>query len=162
MSDLTTAELTALAQTYAADPASWVPHVRVDPGRRACHRLLEAPNATVWLLCWMPGQETGFHDHDGASGAVAVARGTVVEQRLRLGGAPSTRTATEGDCFGFEGFVIHNVGHGAGAPAVTIHAYSPALRRMGAYDVGPDGELRRRALDEEVELGDERPLVMQP
>lgn len=153
MSELSTTELITLAQSYAADPDSWAPHVRADTEHRACHRLLEAEHATVWLLCWMPGQETGFHDHDGAAGAVAVVRGAVVEQRLRLGGAPAARTARAGDAFSFEGCVIHNVGHAAGAPAVTIHAYSPQLVRMGAYAFDEDGELRRKAFDE-------RPLVL--
>jgi hypothetical protein len=47
---------------------------------------------------------------------------------------------------------IHRVVHAAGEPAVTIHVYSPALRRMGAYAFGDEGELRRQALDEDVEL----------
>lgn len=160
MSELTTAELTALAQSYAADPPSWEPLVRVDTERRACHRLLDAPNATVWLLCWMPGQETGFHDHDGASGAVIVVHGAVTEERLRIGGSPSRRLARAGETFSFGGSVIHSVAHAEGGPAVTIHAYSPQLRRMGAYELGSDGTLRRKALDEEFELGDERPLVL--
>lgn len=160
MSTLSTDELLALAQRLAADPSVWEPHVRLDAERRACHPLVRSAEATIWLLCWTPGQETGFHDHDGAAGAVAVVRGSVVEQRLRLGGSPSEREVGMGGSFAFEGWAIHNVRHGSGEPAVTIHAYSPALRRMGAYDFGPDGELRRRALDEEVELGDERPLVL--
>src|SRR5204863_295726 len=84
-------------------------------------------------LCWMPGQETGFHDHDGAAGAVAVVAGEVVEQRLRLGAEPRRRTAGVGDAFTFDGSVIHNVGHSAGTPAVTVHAYSPRLVRMGVW-----------------------------
>ena len=31
---------------------------------------------------------------------------------------------------------------------------------MGQYEFDADGELRRKALDEEIELGDERPLVL--
>jgi Cysteine dioxygenase type I len=62
-----------------------------DPGRRTFHPLRRDPDVTVWLICWMPGHDTGFHDHDGAAGAVAagavaVARGRVVEERLRLDG----------------------------------------------------------------------------
>ena len=38
---------------------------------------------------------------------------------------------------------IHRVLHAATGPAVTIHAYSPPLTRMGAYSVGPGGELER-------------------
>jgi len=31
----------------------------------------------VWLLCWMPGDDTGWHDHDTSSGAVRVVRGSI-------------------------------------------------------------------------------------
>jgi hypothetical protein len=37
-------------------------------------------------------------------------------------------------------------------PAVTIHAYSPPLWRMGTYTVSPDGELRRRSISYVEEL----------
>ncbi|HEY5431383.1 MAG TPA: hypothetical protein VIK04_19870 [Solirubrobacteraceae bacterium] len=35
---------------------------------------------------------------------------------------------------------------------MTIHAYSPPLRRTGAYRVGDDGALERESLNFEVEL----------
>lgn len=159
MNVLDAAQLRELAASFAADRTSWEPFVRADAGRRVCHPLLRAPNATVWLLCWMPGQQTGFHDHDGAAGAVCVVRGRVVEERLRLGTTPLRRVLRAGDRLAFSGSTIHCVGHAAGAPAVTVHAYSPALTRMGAYDVDATGELRRRALDEDIELGHDEVLV---
>ena len=42
------------------------------------------------------------------------------------------------------------------APAVSIHAYSPPLWRMGAYSVAPDGTLRRESISYAEEL---RPVV---
>jgi hypothetical protein len=36
--------------------------------------------------------------------------------------------------------------------AVTIHLYSPPLRRMGAYEVLEDGRLARRSIAAEQEL----------
>jgi len=38
------------------------------------------------------------------------------------------------------------------APAVSIHAYSPPLWRMGAYSVEPDGTLRRESISYAEEL----------
>ena len=38
---------------------------------------------------------------------------------------------------------------------MTLHAYSPPLWRMGAYDVAPDGTLRRHSMSYAEEL---RPL----
>jgi predicted metal-dependent enzyme (double-stranded beta helix superfamily) len=155
-------ELAELAGGYAADRDLWLPHVRVDAERRACHPLLRSPLATVWLLCWMPGQDTGFHDHDGAAGAVAVVAGRVLEERLQVGGEPLRQAHGAGTVFGFGSSVIHRVAHAEGWPAVTIHAYSPALRRMGAYTVEPSGELRRHALDEDVELRADAELAAPP
>jgi|SRR5215207_5178781 predicted metal-dependent enzyme (double-stranded beta helix superfamily) len=52
------------------------------------------------------------------------------------------------------GFHDHDLSSGA-VPAVTIHAYSPPLWRMGAYEVGERGELRRHSVSYAEEL---RPL----
>jgi hypothetical protein len=38
------------------------------------------------------------------------------------------------------------------ALAVSIHAYSPPLWRMGAYDIDADGSLRRRSIAYDEEL----------
>jgi len=40
-------------------------------------------------------------------------------------------------------------------PAVTVHAYSPPLWRMGAYEIEPGGALRRHSISYAEEL---RPL----
>ena len=42
--------------------------------------------------------------------------------------------------------------HAGTAPAVTLHAYSPPLRRMGAYRVEPGGVLQRHPLAKDEEL----------
>ena len=48
------------------------------------------------------------------------------------------------------------VTHACTAPATTLHAYSPPLRRMGAYLVQPGGALERHPLAKNQEL---RPLT---
>ena len=83
---------------------------------------------------------------------MAVVQRQVVEERLRLNGPPSERAAGPGDSFGFEPDDIHRVRHAGGPPAVTIHVYTPPLRRQGAYLVEPDGTLRRQALSYVEEL----------
>jgi hypothetical protein len=50
---------------------------------------------------------------------------------------------------------IHRVQHVGDGPATTIHAYSPPLWRMGAYEVGDGGRLRRHSISYAEEL---RPL----
>jgi hypothetical protein len=51
---------------------------------------------------------------------------------------------------------IHRVTHAGTTPATTVHAYSPPLRRMGAYLIQPGGTLERHPLAKNQEL---RPLT---
>ena len=145
-------DLHALARSFGGDEAAWAPFVRHDAERRSFHKLLDGDAATVWLICWMPGHDTGLHDHDGSSGAVHVVAGAVLEQRLLASGAPESRLVLAGGHFDFGPDTVHRVRHAGSAPAVTIHAYSPPLRGMGAYSADPDGVLRRRQVAEDVEL----------
>ena len=57
-------------------------------------------DVAAWLICWMDEQDTGFHDHDVSSGAVAVVSGSVREDRLVLG-APPSRAFAAGEAFSF-------------------------------------------------------------
>jgi hypothetical protein len=66
----------------AAQPASWRDIVRFDAGRRWYGRLELTDEHEVWLLSWLPGQETGFHDHGEAVGAFAVASGRLRERTV--------------------------------------------------------------------------------
>ena len=158
--DLTGEELRAVATATAERRALWSAHVHHDPEQRTYAELHRDAHLDVWLICWSEDHDTGFHDHDVSAGAVAVIAGSVREERLglRLGGAarePSTRTVGAGSSFSFGATDIHRVLHAGEGPAVTIHAYSPPLLRMGAYVVEDDGTLRRHAISYEEEL---RPL----
>jgi hypothetical protein len=82
----------------------------------------------------MNDHDTGYHDHDLSAGAVAVTAGAVREERLVLGGAPAARTVSTGGSFTFGPADIHRVSHAGSEPAVTLHAYSPPLWRMGSYE----------------------------
>ena len=144
--ELTRPALRALVDELAADPARWADLVRHDPSRRIFEPLLDEPAVEAWLICWMPGHDTGFHDHDLSSGAVTVVSGIVREERLRLGGHVSSEIFGAGTTFDFTSSDIHRVTHEGAGPAVTLHAYSPRLRRMGAYAVAGDGALRRHSL----------------
>jgi hypothetical protein len=103
----------------------------------------------------MPGHDTGFHDHDLSSGAVTVVSGSVQEERLGIGIEVRSSIYTPGDTFDFSSSEIHRVTHSGEHAAVTLHAYSPRLRRMGAYAVARDGALQRHPLSYGEEL---RPL----
>lgn len=153
--DLTESELITVANDLAARPELWTECVSHDPEHRTYERLLRDEYLDVWLLCWSRDHDTGFHDHDLSAGAVAVAAGSVREERLVLGrpiDSPISRVAAAGSSFAFGAADIHRVLHAGEGPAVTIHAYSPPLTRMGSYTVEPTGQLRRHAVSCEEEL----------
>ena len=122
---------------------------------RYSERLLLTADLEIWLR-WDPtrpaGHDTGFHDHDRSGGTVVVLEGAVREDRLVVGGPPTTQVVRAGESFSFEAADIHRVTHVEGAPAVTIHAYSPPLHAMGAYDVTDEGRLRRTPLSAATSL----------
>ena len=159
--DLDRDELLAVATADREPRRSSGPRTsRHDPTQRTYEQLLRDEHLDVWLLCWSQDHDTGFHDHDLSAGAVAVDRRAAVrEERLALGRGASTRRSPArrppGRRSRFGASDIHRVLHAGGEPAVTIHAYSPPLVRMGSYMVEPDGELRRHAISYEEEL---RPL----
>ena len=156
MSELSAHELEAVVRRLAANPEHWRHLVRHDPDQRTYVELHRDDQLAVWLICWMDDHDTGFHDHDLSAGAVAVVDGAVAEDRLVLGGEPATHVFEQGAAFSFTAADIHRVRHAGEAPAVTIHAYSPPLWRMGAYEILPGGELRRHSLSYAEEL---RPLA---
>lgn len=152
--DLQPAELLAAAAALAGRPELWqhlVDH-RVD--ERFYIRLRRDHHLEAWLICWMPSQDTGLHDHDRSGGAVHVATGTVAEERMVLGrGGLDTVEYPSGSGFCFDASRIHNVRHTGAGPAISIHLYSPPLWRMGYYEVSDDGRLARHAATYVDELG---------
>ena len=149
---LTPGELREYAAALAAQPERWAARVRHDPHARIYEQLELGEHVEAWLICWMDDHDTGFHDHDVSAGAVAVVSGAVREDRLVLGDRPTWRVAQAGEVFGFEAHDIHRVLHVGEAPAVTIHVYSPPLRRMGAYEVAAGGRLARHSISHAEEL----------
>jgi len=150
--DLSPPELVAFVAELACRPDLWVDGVRHDADQRRYNELLCDEHLTAWLICWMADHDTGFHDHDASAGAVAVVRGAVREERLTLAGSGRGRAYRAGEAFSFSAMDIHRVRHAGSTPAVTLHAYSPPLQRMGAYVIGEDGVLARRGMSTDEEL----------
>ncbi|HEX8054484.1 MAG TPA: cysteine dioxygenase family protein [Thermoleophilaceae bacterium] len=150
--DLSRLELRDLVHDLAGRPELWAHLVRHDPSERVYCELLRDDHVAVYLICWMDDHDTGYHDHDVSAGALAVASGQVREERLAIGNEPASTLAGPGDVLDFAPEDIHRVTHAGRLPAVTIHAYSPPLRGMGAYDIADDGRLRRHAQSYEEEL----------
>jgi hypothetical protein len=149
--DLDPEELRDLVATIAADPGSWAHLVGFDDDERVYASLHRDAHVDVWLLCWTPRNDTGWHDHDVSSGAVAVVAGELVENNLTVA-APAAETrvgAGRAFCFGPEH--IHRL-NGAVRGSVSVHAYSPPLWRMGQYAVSDTGVLRRVSVSYADEL----------
>ena len=152
MSVLDRAELRALVARIAAEPESWRGLVRHGTPERHFEQLWRDEHVDVWVITWTNGNDTGFHDHDVSGGAVAVVEGEIVEERLVVGGAPRRLHHVAGETFDFDASHVHRMHQDMAAPAVSIHAYSPPLWRMGAYSVEQDGTLRRESISYAEEL----------
>ena len=150
--DLDRLELRALVAQIAADPAQWRHLVRHTAAERTFEQLRRDQHVDVWVISWTSGSDTGFHDHDLSRGAVAVVDGEVIEERLVLGGPPRELLHRAGDVFDFDASHVHRMRQVRDLPAVSIHAYSPPLWRMGTYVVAPDGTLRRESISYAEEL----------
>jgi quercetin dioxygenase-like cupin family protein len=140
-----------LALELARAGDRWAHLVRHDPDQRVFAPLDAGPHAGAWLICWMPGHDTGFHDHDHSSGAVAVVAGQVREERIGADWQVRDTTYGPGEVFSFVSGNIHRMHHVGSEPAVSIHVYSPKLHVMGAYAFGTGG-MQRHLLGPDDEL----------
>jgi hypothetical protein len=144
-------ELADLVNTLADDPLRWRPHVAFSDEHRHYVCVHRDEHVDVWLLCWTASNDTGWHDHDVSSGAVRVVQGALHESNPRIGGDHLTVRVRDGESFSFGPEHIHRL-NGAIGGAVSIHAYSPPLCRMGQYEFTTDGLMRRVSVDYADEL----------
>jgi hypothetical protein len=70
--DLERPAMLQLAHEIVVEVELWRPFARHDAETRFYRQLYRDPNLDVWLICWVDGQQTGYHDHDRSSGAVCV------------------------------------------------------------------------------------------
>ena len=137
---LSPARLGQIVREIAAAEQSWQSIVRFSAERRWYRRLVLADDHEIWLLSWLPGQHTGFHDHGEARGAFAVAQGELRETLARPGQSRvRNRCAAAGSVTAFGGSHLHDVSNATTAPAVSVHAYSPPLTAMRRYEMTASG-----------------------
>jgi predicted metal-dependent enzyme (double-stranded beta helix superfamily) len=135
-------QLGEIVRRVAASPAEWITRVRLNPAGRWYEQIHLDASHEVWVISWLPGQETGFHDHGGASGAFSVVLGALQESRVP---DPSTarvlaKPVGSGTTRSFGPRYIHNVRNAAKASlAVSVHAYSPPLSAMTRYELTSGG-----------------------
>src|SRR3954452_5579867 len=154
-SSLVARDLEQMAIAIRDRPELWEPLLLADPVRRRYRLLFEDERTDVWVLSWMPGQSTGFHDHDVSDVGIAIAQGMIVERQLRLPAGATSLELRPGDTRRGAAGYIHSVAHGEGAPAVSIHCYSPPLMKVGQYRVDAGGVWSRDAEHGRRELVDE-------
>jgi hypothetical protein len=144
-------ELLGLVEHVAARRELWAAHVNPGATERTYAALHRDAAVDVWAIFWLPENDTGWHDHDTSGGAVHVVEGMLEEHALLLG-APERRTLHgPGASFAFTASHIHRLTC-AVPRAVSIHAYSPPLWRLGQYTVAPDGALHRLSVSYADEL----------
>ena len=138
---LNSRQLAAEVRRLTATPAEWVARVRLDPEGRWYERIIAGDGYEVWLISWLPGQSTGFHDHGGSAGAFGVVWGALDECVVPRSGRPALVTRVNaGDVRAFGPRYVHDVRNSAaGSVAVSVHAYSPPLSTMTRYDLTPSG-----------------------
>jgi predicted metal-dependent enzyme (double-stranded beta helix superfamily) len=138
---LTPQELAAKVRRLTASPAEWVARVRLDPEGRWYEQIPVDGTYELWLISWLPGQSTGFHDHGGANGAFGVVWGELDEHVIGSDVRGTTaRPVVAGTVRSFGPRHVHDVRNSAtGSVAVSVHAYSPPLSAMTRYDLTPVG-----------------------
>ncbi|GLZ76000.1 hypothetical protein Afil01_08070 [Actinorhabdospora filicis] len=127
-------DLADLAREYAAGPIE----PRFDAERRWFSRLAAEPDHEVWLLTWLPGQETELHDHGGSGGVFLVAEGVLNEEIVvadRDGVVLTGRDYARGSARRFGPRHVHRIRNTGTVPAVSVHVYEPRLTVMNRYDV---------------------------
>src|SRR3984885_11957796 len=105
--------------------------VRLRAEGRWYERLYQGPDYDIWVISWLPGQSTGFHDHGASSGAFVVATGILEEHHIDK----RPRVIHPGKPRAFGPDYAHDVRNVSLAPAISIHAYSPPLSDMNEYEL---------------------------
>ncbi len=123
-----------IARAYAADRTRWAHLLRYDPDERFAVRVEATDEQEVWLMSWLPGQETDDHDHGNATGAFTIVSGTLTEHVLHRG---ATLSLSAGQSRAFGPGYAHHVRNDGPDPAVSLHVYR-AVRTIRSIAGRPD------------------------
>jgi predicted metal-dependent enzyme (double-stranded beta helix superfamily) len=140
-------QLAEVVQRTVANSPEWLGRVRLNAAGRWYEQIHLDDVHEIWVISWLPGQETGFHDHGGSAGAFGLVWGTLMESRV-VGGTATGQVLAKpvgvGRMRSFGPRYIHNVRNGAkAAVAVSVHAYSPPLAEMTRYELTDGGLIKR-------------------
>jgi len=143
-------ELASIVSLFASSDG-WMDKVRLRTEHRWYERLYQGPDHDIWVISWLPGQSTGFHDHGESSGAFVVATGILEEHRV----GEQSRLIPPGNARAFGSDYAHDVRNVSLAPAISIHAYSPPLNEMNEYELDGSRLVRREPVFEEADTLDQ-------
>ncbi|UJW35779.1 cysteine dioxygenase family protein [Saccharothrix sp. AJ9571] len=136
-----------VALEYAHDRDRWRHLLRYDPDQRFSALIASDGEQEIWLMSWLPGQETDLHDHVESTGAFTVVSGSLTETVSRT--AADGRVVTEvhplvaGQSRVFAPGYVHHVHNPGGDPAISVHVYRSGGRAMRSYRPGfVDGPTR--------------------
>src|SRR6202040_380443 len=107
-------EIANIVSLFASSDG-WMEKVRLRAEGRWDERVYRAPDYDIWVISWLPGQSTGFHDHGASSGAFVVATG-ILEEHCVGEGARVIRPGRPG-AFGPD--YTHDVRNVSLAPAIS-------------------------------------------
>jgi rhodanese-related sulfurtransferase len=144
---LRTPEKLANIVSLFASSNGWMNRVRLRTDERWYERLYHGPDHDIWVISWLPGQSTDFHDHGESSGAFVVATGLLEE--YCPGVQPFAIHPGKPRAFGLD--YAHDVRNVSLAPAVSIHAYSPPLTDMNEYELDGGRLVQRECASERAE-----------
>ena len=135
--------LVKIATHLAQQRALWEPLVSYDPVARYHVRLAREQEFEAWLLTWLPGQGTEWHDHGGSAGAFITVRGVLTERHAEVGYGPPRiipdgRELVTGALRAFGSRHVHEVRNRGTEPAVSLHVYAPSLVEMHQYEAKDD------------------------
>jgi quercetin dioxygenase-like cupin family protein len=109
-----------IARAVAADRDRWARLLRYDPDERFAVLVEATGEQEIWLMSWLPGQESDRHDHGDAAGAFTVVSGVLTEHVLHRGVMVPV-SAGQSRVFG-PGYA-HHVRNNGSDPAVSLHVY---------------------------------------
>ncbi|CCH76652.1 Cysteine dioxygenase type I [Nostocoides japonicum T1-X7] len=138
-------DLAATAERLAATRDLWQPLVDFDPISRYYAQLTSDPDHEAWLLTWLPGQGTDWHDHGNSAGSFVVLQGHLTEELASSADVHGVRRILDrpgdlgpGSQRSFGHHYVHRVTNTSLDPAVSLHVYSPKLTTMRTYAVAGD------------------------
>jgi rhodanese-related sulfurtransferase len=147
-------ELANIVSQFASSDG-WIDKVRLRAEQRWYERLYHGPDYDLWVISWLPGQSTGFHDHGASSGAFVVATGILEEHSP----GERARVIHPGKPRAFGPDYAHDVRNVSLAPAISIHAYSPPLSDMNEYELDGSRLVPRERASGKAETVDQEERV---